>query len=90
MTSLPYQSYFLVILSSDNLIRFEEHMNQPIKMHNIRKRMGKMTSSKEPVTTSSDGDVTSLMQNCKILGNGRQVAIDEHGREVDPIELFAR
>ncbi len=52
-------------------------------MHNIRKRMGKMTSSR-------DGEVTLLMQNCKILENGRQVATDEQGREVDPIELFAR
>jgi len=58
-------------------------MKQPIKMHNIRKRMGKLTSSR-------DGEVTLLMQNCKILENGRQVATDEQGREVDPIELFAR
>jgi hypothetical protein len=52
--------------------------------------MGKMTSSKETLTSSSEVDVTSLMKNCKILENGRQVAIDEQGREVDPIELFAR
>ena len=63
--------------------RFEEHMNQPIRMHNIRKRMGAMTSSTGEGVTSQEG-------NCKVLQNGRQVTLDEQGREVDPIELFAR
>ena len=58
-------------------------MNQPIRMHNIRKRMGAMTSSTGDGATSQEG-------NCKVLQNGRQVTLDEQGREVDPIELFAR
>lgn len=56
-------------------------MNQPIRMHNIRKRMGKMA----PDVMSSIGT-----SKCKVLENGRQVAVDADGREVDPIELFAR
>ena len=53
-------------------------MNQPIRMHNIRKRMGRITPS--------EGSVTSQV----VLADGRQIALDENGSKVDPIKIFAR
>jgi hypothetical protein len=96
-------------------------MKQPIRMHNIRKRMGKLTASNgnvsssngnltsasdlvmsptekdtsEPVTSLNGNEMSSnfdvvMSGTCKVLKNGRQVIADQHGREVDPIEIFAK
>ena len=80
--------------------RFEEHMKHPIRMHNIRKRMGKVSSSLNvnelnqaiPAQdeTPKSSLVTSKNDDCRISENGRQLVVDEFGREVDPIEIFAR
>ena len=69
-------------------------MRQPIRMHNIRKRMGKVTSSSNGVVidqaTPDGAETKSKTVGSKVTENGRQVVVDELGREVDPIEIYAR
>ena len=56
------------------LAQFEIHLRQPVKIHNIRKRM-----QLEQQASSSENDT-----------NGRKVSVDKNGREVDPILAFAK
>lgn len=57
------------------LAQFEIHLRQPVKIHNIRKRM----QQEQKASSSSENET-----------NGRKVSVDKNGLEVDPILAFAR
>lgn len=64
--------------------RFEFHLGEPVKIHNIRKRMQRDAAA-------GCGDVAALIAGVRALPGGRQVAPDpDTGADADPIDIYAR
>jgi len=65
------------------LAQFENHLCQPVKIHNIRKRMQQAQQKLSEKVSVSNNSI-------QVTSNGAQVILDKNGVEVDPIITFAQ